>query len=46
MAQGKLNTPGGPMAGQSQSTATLVLVRDGDDWQIASFHNTLVAPSR
>jgi uncharacterized protein (TIGR02246 family) len=46
IAQGNLNAPGGPMAGESQSTATLVLVRDGEDWQIASFHNTLVAPTR
>jgi uncharacterized protein (TIGR02246 family) len=46
LAQGNLNAPSGPMAGESQSTATLVLFRDGDDWQIASFHNTLVAPTR
>jgi hypothetical protein len=34
------------MAGESQSTASLVLVREGDDWAIASFQNTLVAPPR
>ena len=46
LAQGNLHAPGGPMVGESHSTATLVLVRDGEDWQIASFHNTLIAPSR
>ena len=46
LAQGNLNAPSGPMVGESQSTATLVIVRKGDDWQIASFHNTLIASSR
>jgi uncharacterized protein (TIGR02246 family) len=39
-----LVAPTGPLAGENHSTATLVLVRDGDsdDWPIAVFHNTLV----
>jgi uncharacterized protein (TIGR02246 family) len=39
-----LIAPTGPLAGETESTATIVLVRDGDsdDWPIAAFHNTLV----
>jgi uncharacterized protein (TIGR02246 family) len=44
LAQVTLNAPTGPLAGESRSTATLVLVRLGDAWPIAAFHNTLVAP--
>jgi uncharacterized protein (TIGR02246 family) len=46
LAQGTLNAPSGPMAGETRAISTLVLVRQETDWQVASFHNTLVAPSR
>ena len=38
-----LNAPTGPLAGESEAIATVVLVGDGDDRRIAAFHNTLVA---
>jgi uncharacterized protein (TIGR02246 family) len=37
-----LNVPSGPLAGESRSTVSLVLLPAGNDKQIASFHNTLV----
>ena len=37
-------TPGGPFPAGQRATQSLVLVRDGAGWEIASFHNTLVAP--
>jgi uncharacterized protein (TIGR02246 family) len=45
-ARGALKAPTGPVAGEHTSTITLVLVRsDPDaDWQIAAFHNTVLAP--
>lgn len=39
-----LDAPAGPLAGQNRSTMTLVLHHDGEDWRVASAHNTLVAP--
>lgn len=42
---GALQAPAGPLAGEHRATQSLVLVSDGAGWQIASFHNTLVAPS-
>ena len=41
--QGTLNAPTGPLAGTHTAVASLVLVRSGERWQIAAFHNTLVA---
>jgi len=41
-----LDVPSGPLAGRMQALFSMVLVRDGRDWQIASFHNTLVPPPR
>lgn len=41
-----LSVPSGPLAGDHNSTSTLVLVRNGGGWQIAAFHNTLVAPTQ
>ena len=41
-----LRTPSGPLAGEHGAVQSLVLVRGGDGWEIASFHNTLVAPRR
>ncbi|MEA2718906.1 MAG: hypothetical protein QOJ39_770 [Candidatus Eremiobacteraeota bacterium] len=36
----KLDVPQGPMAGALHALASAVLVREGDGWKIASFHNT------
>ena len=41
-----LEVPMGPLAGEHGAVQSLVLVRDGDEWKIAGFHNTLVAPQR
>jgi uncharacterized protein (TIGR02246 family) len=41
--RGKLNVPAGPLAGETNALASLVLVRDGDDHRVAAFHNTVVA---
>lgn len=41
---GTLNVPAGPLAGETNALASLVLVRDGDDHRVAAFHNTVVAP--
>jgi hypothetical protein len=35
--------PNGPLAGDNEASATVVLVRDGDEHRITAFHNTLVA---
>ena len=35
-----LQVPEGPMAGELRALATAVLVREGDAWKIAAFHNT------
>ena len=45
-ATGALRVPSGPLAGEHDAVQTLVLVRGGDGWEIAAFHNTLVAPKR
>ncbi len=41
-----LRAPSGPLAGEHNSMLSLVLVRGGDGWKIAGFHNTLVAPQQ
>ena len=41
--RGNLSVPSGPAAGEAEAVASIVLVRDGSDHQIAAFHNTLVA---
>jgi len=41
-----LKVPSGPLAGEHDAVQSLVLVREGDKWKIAGFHNTLVAPQR
>jgi hypothetical protein len=38
-----MNAPTGPLAGENEALASVVLVGDGDDYRIAAFHNTLVA---
>ena len=42
-ARVSLHLPFGNMAGDHHAICTLVLLRRGSDWQIASLHNTLVA---
>jgi uncharacterized protein (TIGR02246 family) len=45
--RGRLSAPTGPLAGENEALASVVIVREGDDHRIAAFHNTLVAsPSR
>ena len=39
-----LDTPSGPFAGNGKAIPSIVIVRNGDRWEIASFHNTVVAP--
>ena len=41
--RGRLSVPAGPMAGEAEAVASVVLVREGDDHRIAAYHNTLVA---
>ena len=41
---GDLTVPAGPMAGAHRARQSYVLVRRGGGWEIAAFHNTLVAP--
>ena len=41
--RGRLSVPAGPLAGESEALASVVLVRDGAEHRIAAFHNTLVA---
>jgi uncharacterized protein (TIGR02246 family) len=41
-----LDVPAGPLAGRLHALYSIVLVRAGAGWQIASFHNTLVPPAR
>ncbi len=38
-----LNAPAGPLTGETNSIATVVLVAADEDYRIAAFHNTLVA---
>lgn len=42
-AKAALDAPGGPLAGKTASTISLVIVKSGNDWKIKAFHNTLVA---
>ncbi len=41
--RGTLNAPTGPLAGETNALATLVLVPDGEEHRVTAFHNTLVA---
>jgi len=43
LVRGTLNVPSGPLAGEHNALATLVLVEQQGTWQIAVFHNTLIA---
>ena len=39
--QSALDVPAGPLEGRHHALFSAVLVRDADEWIIASFHNTL-----
>src|SRR5262245_622972 len=41
-ARAALNVPDGPLAGEHASTITVVMVRQGDEYEITAFHNTLI----
>jgi uncharacterized protein (TIGR02246 family) len=41
--RGRLSAPTGPLAGDSEALATIVIVAEDDEPRIAAFHNTLVA---
>ena len=38
-----LNAPTGPLAGETQALASVVLVGDREEHRIAAFHNTVIA---
>jgi uncharacterized protein (TIGR02246 family) len=40
-----LDAPVGPMAGRNRALFSMVLLREGVEWRIASFHNTLQPPA-
>jgi uncharacterized protein (TIGR02246 family) len=40
-----LDAPAGPLAGRNHALFSMVLLREGPGWQIASFHNTLQPPA-
>ena len=40
---GVLRAPSGPLAGEHGAVQSWVFVREGNEWKIAGFHNTLVA---
>jgi uncharacterized protein (TIGR02246 family) len=40
-ANTELDAPVGPLAGKNGSTVSMVIIREGDQWKIRSFHNTL-----
>lgn len=46
VATSTLDAPGGPLQGIHNARFTMVIAEQGDDWRVASFHNTLVAESR
>lgn len=46
VATSTLDAPGGPLKGIHDARFTMVIAEQGDDWRVASFHNTLVAESR
>ena len=38
-----INAPSGPLAGEHASTITVVLLKQTDKYEVAAFHNTLIA---
>jgi uncharacterized protein (TIGR02246 family) len=41
----RLVAPSGPLQGTNQSRISATFVRQGDDWRITAFHNTLIVDS-
>jgi uncharacterized protein (TIGR02246 family) len=41
-ARGTINAPSGPLAGEHASTATVVLLRHDEQYEITAFQNTLI----
>ena len=46
VASSTLDAPSGPLKGIHNARFTMVIADQGDDWRVASFHNTLVAEGR
>ena len=46
VASSTLDAPSGPLKGIHNARFTMVIAEQGDDWRVASFHNTLVAEGR
>jgi uncharacterized protein (TIGR02246 family) len=44
-ADGVLKVPAGDMAGEHPYTASMVIMRQGSEWKIVSFHNNWIAAS-
>lgn len=40
----RLRVPQGPLAGEYDARYSAVLTREPNGWQVASFHNTFIAP--
>ena len=40
---GVLRVPSGPLAGEHRAVQSWVFIREGEEWKVAGFHNTLVA---
>jgi len=40
IAPSRIDLPSGPVKGIVLSIASILFVRDGDDWKLANFHNT------
>ena len=40
IAPGRVDVPAGPVKGIVSAVASILLMRDGDRWKIANFHNT------
>jgi uncharacterized protein (TIGR02246 family) len=44
LARSTLNAPSGPLAGENNARFSIVPIRDGEEWKVVAFHNTLVMP--
>ena len=40
IAPGRVDVPAGPVKGIGSTVASILVIRDGDRWKIANFHNT------
>ena len=43
VVEARLDAPAGPLQGVNRSTATILLVPEGERWAVRAFHNTLLA---